>query len=145
MLGWHRTLVAQQFDGADQRQPRGRPRVEKDVEDLVVEIAKANRSWGYDRLAGALAALGYAISDQTVGNMLKRRGLPPAPERKRTSTWRECIRTHMDVLWATDFFSTDVWTFGGLVTVYGVFFIKLDTREVHIAGVTSTPNEQWMK
>jgi transposase len=89
ILGWHRKLVAQKFDGSDQRQPRGRPRVEKDVEDLVVEMAKANRSWGYDRLAGALAALGYAISDQTVGNILKRRGLPPAPERQKTRTWRE--------------------------------------------------------
>ena len=145
ILGWHRKLVAQKFDGSNQRQPRGRPRVEKDMEDLVVEMAKANRSWGYDRLAGALAALGYDISDQTVGNILKRRGLPPAPERKKTSTWREFIRTHMDVLWATDFFSTEVWTLGGLVTFYVLFFIKLDTREVHIAGVTSTPNEQWMK
>jgi putative transposase len=145
ILGWHRKLVAQKFDGSNQCQPRGRPRVEKDMEDLVVEMAKANRSWGYDRLAGALAALGYDISDQTVGNILKRRGLPPAPERKKTSTWREFIRTHMDVLWATDFFSTEVWTLGGLVTFYVLFFIKLDTREVHIAGVTSTPNEQWMK
>ena len=51
----------------------------------------------------------------------------------------------MDVLWATDFFSTEVWTLGGLGTFYVWFFIKLDTREVHIAGVTSTPNEQWMK
>jgi putative transposase len=145
ILGWHRKLVAQKCDGSHQRQPRGRPRVEKDMEDLVVEMAKANRSWGYDRLAGALAALGYAISDQTVGNILKRRGLPPAPERQKTSTWREFIRTHMDVLWATDFFSTEVWPLGGLVTFYVWFFIKLDTREVHIAGVTSTPNERWMK
>jgi hypothetical protein len=51
----------------------------------------------------------------------------------------------MDVLWATDFFSTEVWTLGGLVTFYVLFLIKLDTREVHIAGITSTPNEQWMK
>src|SRR5919197_458654 len=50
----------------------------------------------------------------------------------------------MDVLWATDFFSTEVWTLGGLVTFYVLFFIKLDTREVHIAGVTSHPNEPWM-
>jgi transposase InsO family protein len=48
------------------------------------------------------------------------------------------------VLWATDFFSTEVWTLGGLVTFYVLFFIKLDTREVHIAGVTANPNEQWM-
>jgi transposase InsO family protein len=112
---------------------------------LIVLMAKDNRSWGYDRLAGALADLGYDISDQTVGNILKRRGLPSAPERQKTTTWREFIRSHIEVLWATDFFSTEVWTLGGLVTFYVLFLIKLDTREVHIAGVTSTPNEQWIK
>jgi hypothetical protein len=144
ILGWHRKLVAQKFDGSDQRKALGRPRVSKEVEDVVVEMAKANRSWGYDRLAGALAHLGYDISDQTVGNILKRRGLPPAPERQKTTTWKEFIRRHMAVLWATDFFSTEVWTLRGLVTFYVLFFIKLDTREVHIAGVTSHPNEPWM-
>jgi transposase InsO family protein len=79
-----------------------------------------------------------------VGNILKRRGLPTAPERKKTTTWREFIRSHMDVLWATDFFSTKVWTLGGLVTFYVLFFIKLDTREVRIAGITAHPNEAWM-
>src|SRR5215467_3119579 len=145
ILAWHRKLVAQKFDGSEQRKSVGRPRVDKELEDLVMQMAKENRSWGYDRIAGALAELGYDISDQTVGNILKRRGLPPAPERKKTSTWREFIRSHMDVMWATDFFSTEVWTLGGLVTFYVLFLIKLDTREVHIAGITSTPNEQWMQ
>jgi hypothetical protein len=72
ILGWHRKLVAQKFDGSKHRKSRGRPRVDKEFEDLVVEMAKANRSRGYDRLAGALAHLGYDISDQTVGNILKR-------------------------------------------------------------------------
>jgi len=104
-------------------------------------MAKENRSWGYDRIAGALAELGYDISDQTVGNILKRRGIPTAPDRKKTTTWTEFIRSHMAVLWATDFFSTEVWTLGGLVTFYVLFFIKLDTREIHIAGVTAHPSE----
>jgi putative transposase len=80
-----------------------------------------------------------------VGNILKRRGLLPAPERHQTTTWKAFIRTHMDVLWATDFFTTEVWTLGGLVTFYILFFIKLDTREVHIAGVTPHPGEAWMQ
>ena len=88
----------------------GRPRVDKELEDLVVQMAKENRGWGYDRIAGALAELGYDISDQSVGNILKRRGLPKAPDRQKTTTWKEFIRTHMEVLWATDFFSTEVWT-----------------------------------
>ena len=144
ILAWHRKLVAQKFDGSRQRKSAGRPRVDKDLEDWVVKMATENRSWGYDRIAGALAELGYEISDQTVGNILKRRGLPTAPERKKTTTWNEFIRTHLEMLWATDFFSAEVWTLGGLVTFYVLFFIKLDTREVHIAGVTTHPNEAWM-
>ena len=76
-------------------------------------MAKENHGWGYNRIAAALALLGYDISDQTVGNILKRRDIPIAPERKKTPTWREFIRSHMNVLWATDFFSAKVWTLGG--------------------------------
>jgi transposase InsO family protein len=144
ILGWNRKLAAKKFDGSEQRKALGRPRVDKELEEWVVKMAKENRSWGYDRIAGSLAALGYDISDQTVGNILKRRGIPPAPERQKTTTWRDFIRRHLHVLWATDFFSTEVWTLGGLVTFYVLFFIKLDTREVHIAGITANPNEQWM-
>jgi transposase InsO family protein len=145
ILGWHRKLVARKFDGSVHRKSLGRPRIDKELEDLVMRMAKENRSWGYDRIAGALVHLGYDISDQTVGNILKRRGLPPAPERKKTTTWKEFIRSHMDVLWATDFFTTEVWTLGGLVTYYVLFFIHLETRQVYIAGVTPHPNEAWMR
>jgi len=144
ILGWHRKLAAEKFDGSNQRKSLGRPRVDKELEGLVVQMAKENRSWGYDRIAGALVHLGYDISDQTVGNILKRRGLPTAPDRKKTTPWREFIRMPMDVLWATDFFTTEVWTMGGLVTYYVLFVIHLETRLVHIAGVTPHPNAQWM-
>jgi hypothetical protein len=90
--------------------------MDKEVEDLVVRIAQENHSWGYHRIVGALANLGYIISDQTVGNILKRHGIPPAPERKMMTTWKAFIRTHLDVLVATDFFTAEVWTLGGLVT-----------------------------
>jgi transposase InsO family protein len=107
-------------------------------------MAKENRSWGYDRIAGALKHLGYTMSDQTVGNILKRHGIPPAPEREKTTTWNEFIRTHMDVLVATDFFTTEVWTLGGFVTYYVLFFILLASRKVHLAGVTPHPDQRWM-
>jgi putative transposase len=145
ILGWHRTLVAQKFDGSTQRKKApGRPPVDPELEALIVRMAQENRSWGYDRIVGALANLGYTISDQTVGNILKRHGLPPAPERKTTTTWKEFIRTHMDVLVATDFFTAAVWTLGGLVTYYVLFFLHLGSRQVQVAGVTPHPNEAWM-
>jgi transposase InsO family protein len=144
ILAWHRSLVAQKFDGSTQRKPPGRPTIDQEVEALVVRMARENRSWGYDRIVGALANLGDTISDQTVGNILKRHGLPPAPERKTTTTWKEFIRTHLDVLVATDFFTAEVWTLGGLVTYYVLFFIHLSSQRIHIAGVTPHPNEAWM-
>jgi transposase len=110
ILAWHRQLVAKKFDGSKERKAPGRPTIDQEVEALVVRMAQENRTWGYDRIVGALANLGYRVSDQTVGNILKRHGIPPAPERQTTTTWKEFIRTHMDVLVATDFFTAEVWT-----------------------------------
>ena len=102
ILAWHRKLVAQKFDGSKQRQSPGRPGINPEIEELVLRMARENRSWGYDRIQGALKHLGYSISDQTVGNILNRHGLQPAPERQKTTTWHEFIRSHLDVLVATD-------------------------------------------
>jgi transposase InsO family protein len=144
ILAWHRKLIAKKFDGSQHREAPGRPPIDAELEALVVRMARENRTWGYDRIAGALQHVGYTISDQTVGNILKRHGIPSAPERKQTTTWSEFIRTHMSVLVATDFFTTEVWTTGGLVTYYILFFIHLASRKIHIAGVTPHPDQRWM-
>jgi len=85
ILAWYRKLVAGKFDGSEARRGPGRPRVMREVEQLIVRMASENLDWGYDRIVGALANLGYVISDQTVGNILQRLGVPPAPERKYTT------------------------------------------------------------
>ncbi len=108
ILAWHRKLVAQKCDGSPQRKAPGRPMIDPELEALIVRMAQENRSWGYDRIVGALANLGLTVSAQTVGNVLKRHGIAPAPERKTTTTWKEFIRTHLDVLVATDFFTAEV-------------------------------------
>jgi len=145
ILGWYRKLVAGKFDGSKARRYPGRPRIRREVEELIIRMASENRDWGYDRIAGALANLGYEISDQTVGNVLRRHGLPPAPERKRTTTWAAFVRTHLALLAGTDFFTAEVLTLRGLVTYYVLFFIHLESRRVDIAGITVHPNEAWMK
>ncbi|HWX36071.1 MAG TPA: helix-turn-helix domain-containing protein [Steroidobacteraceae bacterium] len=113
ILGWYRKLVARKFDGSARRGP-GRPRIKREVEQLIIRMARENRDWGYDRIARALANLGHEISDQTVGNVLRRHALPPAPERKRTTTWAAFIRTHLALLAGTDFFTAEVLTLRGL-------------------------------
>ena len=145
ILAWYRKLVARKFDGSKARQGPGRPRVRREVEELIVRMASENRDWGYDRIAGALSNLGYVISDQTVGNVLRRYGLPPAPERKRTTPWSVFIQTHLALLAGTDFFTAEVLTLRGLVTYYVLFFIHLESRRVNIAGITVHPDEPWMK
>src|SRR5260370_26629802 len=145
ILGWYRKLIARKFDGSKARRGPGRPRIKRELEDLIIHMASENLDWGYDRIAGALANLGYEISDQTVGNVLQRHGLPPAPERKRTTTWAAFIRTHRALLAGTDFFTAEVLTLRGLVTYYVLFFIHLESRRVGIAGITVHPDESWMK
>ena len=145
IMGWYRRLIARKFDGSKSRRYPGRPRIDDEIEQWVVRMAKENSDWGYDRIVGAMANLGYRLSDQTIGNILQRHGIPPAPERKRTTTWTDFIRAHMSVLAGTDFFSVEVLTLRGLVTYYVLFFIRLESRHVEVAGITQHPNEAWMK
>jgi hypothetical protein len=144
ILGWFRKQVAEKFDGSRFRRSVGRPLVDDAIEALVVQMAKENPSWGYDRIVGALANLGHHLSDQTVGNILRRHGIAPAPKRQRTTTWRDFIRAHMDVLVGTDFFTAEVITLKGLVTYYVLFFIQLENRRVCLAGITPHPGQEWM-
>jgi hypothetical protein len=145
ILTWYRKLAARKFDGSKARQGPGRPRIKREIEQLIVRMASENRDWGYDRIVGALANLGYEVSDQTVGNVLQRHALPPAPERKRTTTWPAFIRTHLALLAGTDFFTAEVLTLRGLMTYYVLFFIHLESRRIYLAGITVHPNEAWMK
>ena len=145
ILGWYRRLVARKFDGSRQRSYLGRPPVSREIEELVVRFARENRGWGYDRIVGALANLGHPVSDQTVGNILRRHNLAPAPERSRTTTWKEFIRSHMEVLAGADFFTVEVLTWRGLVTYYVLFFIDVGSRRVSVGGITRHPDSCWME
>src|SRR6267154_3605668 len=110
ILGWYRRLIARKFDGSKHRCYPGRPRIAPELEALVVRIARENSGWGYDRIVGALANLGHTVSDQTVGNILRRYGIPPAPKRSQNTTWKDFISSHMAVLTDNDFLTVEVLT-----------------------------------
>ena len=120
---------------------KGRPCISAGTESLVVKIAEEN-IWGYHRISGEMNKLGHKLCPTTVKNILKKHGVPPVPLRKGMS-WKKFIQSHMDVLWAGDFFTEEVWTMKGLVTYYTLFFIHLGSRRVHIAGCTPNPNYVW--
>jgi len=144
ILRWHRQLVAEKWDHSDKRKQVGRPATSQEVIALILQFARDNLTWGYDRIADALANLGHDLSDQTVGNVLKEHGIEPVPERKRTTTWATFLKAHWDQLAAIDFTTVEVWTTSGLVTYYLLFAMHLATRRVQFVGCTTNPGGPWM-
>jgi putative transposase len=145
ILRWHRQLVAQKWDYSERRKGGGRPRIRQVIVDLILRFAKENPDWGYDRIQGALANVGYHVCDQTVGNVLKEHGIEPSGDRKRQTTWKTFIKSHWDVLAAIDFTTIEVWTKGGLVAYYLLFVMELSTRRVHLAACTRALGDDFMK
>jgi len=91
---WYRRLIARKFDGSKHRSYPGRPRVGLELEALILSMAQENKGWGYDRFAGALANLGHQLSDQTIGNILNRHGIAPAPNADRARVGRTSSPPH---------------------------------------------------
>ena len=145
ILGWHRRLIAKKFDGSKHRAPGKGGSTSDKIEELVLRLVRENRSWGYRRMVGALSNLGHEVSHQTVANILKRHDIAPAPERGWTTSWREFIRSHMEVLAAVDFFTVEVWTAGGLMTCYVLTCMRVASRQVCIAGITTWTEQRWME
>lgn len=144
ILRWHRNLVARKFDSSNKRKP-GRPRIRQEVVDAIVRFATENPIWGYDRIQGALKNLGYHIADSTVANVLKAHGIEPTPDRQRIPAWSTFLKAHWDSIFATDFTTVEVWTGRGLITLYILAIMHLKTRRVHIAGITPSPNSNWIR
>ena len=137
-------LVARKWDFSDRRRKMGRPRVRPEIADLALRMARENPSWGYDRIQGALANVGYRISDSTVANILRAHGIEPAPQRQRTGSWATFLRSHWETIGAIDFTTVEVWTRGGLVTFYVLVAMRLKSREIVVAGVTASPDAAWV-
>ena len=105
-------------------------------------MAEENPTWGYTRIQGALKNVGHRVGRSTIRRILKAAGLPPVPQ--RPTSWQTFLKAHWGVIAAADFFTTEVWTWRGLVTYYTVFVIDLASRRVHILGSTPHPNDGFM-
>jgi len=144
LLAWHRRMKKAKCTFDNTPKKPGRPKTPEQTENLVLKITRENNRLGYTRIAGELKKLGHCLAPTTVANILKKHGLPPSPQRKGLP-WKTFIQSHLNVTWATDLFTEEVWTKAGLVTFYVLFFIHLGTRRVHIAGCTPSPNSAWMQ
>lgn len=136
---WHREMVRRKWT-FNKRGRGGRPRTDKEIERLVVRLAKEN-GWGNGKIEGELVKLGYTISDETVGDILRRNNIPPVPERETSPSWRHLMTHYCGQILACDFFTVETLF---LKTLYVLFFIEVGSRQVYFAGCTTHPNGEWV-
>ena len=114
-----------------------------EIRQLIVRMAAENPTWGYTRIQGAVQNVGHRVGRSTIARLLKAAGMPPVPE--RPTSWQTFLRAHWGAIAGADFFTTEVWTWRGLVTFYTVFVIDLASRRVQIVGSTPYPDEPFMQ
>jgi len=139
LLRWHRDLVRRRWTRPRRHRTNGR-RVAPELRRLVLRLAAENPSWGYRRIHGELAGLGYQIGASTVWSILQRAGIDPAPCRDGPS-WRQFLRVQAQGILATDFFCVDTLL---LQRLYVLFVVEHATRRVHLLGVTANPSGAWV-
>jgi transposase InsO family protein len=138
ILRWHRQLIARRWTTRPVRP--GRPAIPAGLRALVLRLAIENPTWGYRRIHGELAGLGYRIGASTVWKILNNAGIDPSTRRAGPS-WTEFLRAQAHAILACDFFYLDTIT---LRRLYAFFVIEHATRRVHILGVTAHPTGAWL-
>jgi transposase len=139
ILRWHRDLVKQRWTHPRRHRTSSR-RTPPELRRLVLRLATENPSWGYRRIHGELAGLGYQIAASTVWSILQQAGIDPAPRRDGPS-WRQFLHTQARGILATDFFCVDTLL---LQRLYVLFVVEHASRRAHVLGVTAHPSGAWV-
>jgi transposase InsO family protein len=137
LLRWHR--AGWRLFWRWKSRPRGRPRIPRDLQQLIVAMARVNPTWGEERIANELSLkLGIAVSPRTVGRY-RVQALPPR-DGQRSQRWSTFVRNHARAVLACDFCVTITATFR---VVYVFVVLEVGTRRLLHWNTTEHPTAAW--
>ena len=137
LLRWHRKGF--RLFWRWKSKPVGRPRLPKDLRELIRRMAAENRTWGEERIANELKLkLGISVSPRTVGKYLN--DGRPQRDADPKQRWLTVVRNHAEVVVSCDFFTVVTVTFR---TLYVFVILELGSRRVLHYNVTAHPTAEW--
>lgn len=113
----------------------GRPRIPREIRDLIREVSAANRLWGAPRVHGELLKVGVDVAQSTVARYVVKGRRPPS------QSWKTFLRNHADGVASIDFFVAPTAAFKLL---FGVVILRHDQRQLVHVAVTAHPTADWI-
>jgi transposase InsO family protein len=113
----------------------GRPKVDRELRELIRRMCQENLLWGAPRIHGELLKLGFTIAQSTVSKYMLRGRRPPS------QGWKTFLRNHADYIAAVDFLVVPTLTFERL---FAFVVLGIGRRAVLWIGVTTNPTAQWL-